>query len=840
LLRLEPVRWWKKGVLLAALTVTGAFVLYLIGINLILRTRILRSALNGAQHDIVVDYEQAYSLWPGGAHVSGLTIRGEDDNVQWWLRIDSCDFHVALADFRRRRFHATRVRAEGLTLRARLKFTEAAPEHIAALPLVPGFGPLPVRLPAPPSPPPTDREYHLWSVQLDDVDVVHVSEVWVDVLRFAGDMRVRGRWLFRPVRLLDVGPAVIDGLHSVSYGQTALISELSGPIYATIHPLDIRPPGPPEFVRHASASTDVVGRLHVSAVADVLALRAGLRISSEDGTLRLASVIDHGTLRPGTRASLVVPSAEAEEFGASLIGSVAADLRVEQPPGESPTVNSNVELRGLRLLKARAAATLQLLSAQLRSQQLDLVAPFGDVAWTAAFSGLASDDLGSWGEQVPGDYRIRAGALRADAALRGSVSEGQISGNVALALPGVVVGKDREEWSGDVRAALNIGSASFESGRIQFGASRATVAYPALRAAGVGASAKSASIDVGSLVLEGAKLRVATAQADMSHLVVRTRGMDARGDVSATIRVGTPPGSGTAVVSFGELAVSNVRLCDSRAAQLEQCAIAPRVEVRVRDLSRATRGGGLHGTLGIRIPHADVSVPSQLLSILPSGLRADHGRGIAALRAEVDLASMTGSGEADVRMDEIRLQAGSHVALGAAMVQVRARGRGDGYTDLSGSSIRLFGWRLGANDEWWGDVELENGAVRASADAELRAAIHISARDASPLVAIVAATTAVPEWLAKIPSTTGLQGDGELLLGKSSMTLQSVYVRGGDVRMRLAYTKGPNESRGGLLFGFGPLSAGFGLGGGEPSFVLIGAEQWFDSVAARLLKPARR
>jgi len=367
----------KKVVLAVTLALTGVAVLYLAGLNLILRTRIFRDLLNGAQHDIVVDYERAYSFWPGRVNVSGLTIRGEDYNVQWWLRIDYCEFDVALAALRRRRFHATRVRADGFMLRARLKFTEASPEHVAALPVVPWFGP-PLRPRGPPPPPPTDEEYNLWSVQLDDVDVVHAGEVWVDILRFAGDMRVRGRWLFRPVRLLDVGPATIDGLSSVSYGREDVLTKLSGSIEATMHPLDIRPPGPPEFVRHTSLSTDVVGLVDGAALANMVGLGRGIRISSADGAIRVAGVVDHGTMRPGTHASVLVQRTDAHGFGADVRGSLAVNLRVEQPPGRSPTATAEVDLRGLRLVKARAAATLPSLSVRLHSQQLELIAPFGD------------------------------------------------------------------------------------------------------------------------------------------------------------------------------------------------------------------------------------------------------------------------------------------------------------------------------------------------------------------------------------------------------------------------------------------------------------------------------
>ena len=115
-------------------------------------------------------------------------------------------------DLFRRSFHATRVRGSGfaIRLRPRLDRSEATPEVIAALPPIAGFVDPPLLDGGPAPPLLTDENYDLWTVELEDVDVQHVREVWIQTWRSKGDTHLRGRLLFRPQRGLEVGPVTVD------------------------------------------------------------------------------------------------------------------------------------------------------------------------------------------------------------------------------------------------------------------------------------------------------------------------------------------------------------------------------------------------------------------------------------------------------------------------------------------------------------------------------------------------------------------------------------------------------------------------------------------------------
>src|SRR5687768_518393 len=160
---------------------------YLVVANVLLRTRLLRNAVSGSSLNfairgnataLLLDYDSAYSIFPGRVHVEGLRIRGRERTLEWLLTLDRADASISLVDLLRQRFHATRVSSSGFTIRLRLRLDRATatPGVIAALPPIAGFADPPLLDGGPEPPLLTDQNYNLWTVELEDVDVEHVRE----------------------------------------------------------------------------------------------------------------------------------------------------------------------------------------------------------------------------------------------------------------------------------------------------------------------------------------------------------------------------------------------------------------------------------------------------------------------------------------------------------------------------------------------------------------------------------------------------------------------------------------------------------------------------------------
>src|SRR5579859_4439699 len=129
---------WRRLVVAALGMVVILTVSYPIIANVLLRTRLLRNAINGPSLSFAIvgnttalrlDYESAHSFFPGRVHLEGLTIRGRDRTAEWFLTLDHSDVDVSLVDLLHHRFHATRLRSDGLAIRARLRL-----HHLDATP----------------------------------------------------------------------------------------------------------------------------------------------------------------------------------------------------------------------------------------------------------------------------------------------------------------------------------------------------------------------------------------------------------------------------------------------------------------------------------------------------------------------------------------------------------------------------------------------------------------------------------------------------------------------------------------------------------------------------------
>ncbi len=321
---------------IAVVVLIAGFAAYLAAMNVFLETRLFRDAISARPGSLLVDYRSAYSLWPGRVHVEGLTIRGRDSSVEWILRLDRCDFRVSLLALIHKRFHASHVNGDGLGLRVRLrKDGPVSPREMRALPPVPGFLDPPLADVGPPPPPLTDANYNLWSVELDDVDANHVRELWIDTVRYAGDLEVRGRWFFRPLRWLDVGPAALS-LRSldVSYGEVEpWLSSATGAFTATIHPSALQEILGADMLDRVSVDGNVRGTLRVANVLAHIVDAPDPGVSrvrrADDAPVDAQVHLGHGVLGPGTQVDIGRFAAVAYAGAVVVDASVSVQAHVD-------------------------------------------------------------------------------------------------------------------------------------------------------------------------------------------------------------------------------------------------------------------------------------------------------------------------------------------------------------------------------------------------------------------------------------------------------------------------------------------------------------------------------
>ncbi len=783
------LRKLRKLARLAGYTLMGVAVLYLGGMNAFLGTHLFRNLISAEPESLLDEYDRAYSQWPGRIHVEGLSIRGRDSNVEWILRLDRCDFHVVFADLARMKFHAQRVRGDGLSLRARLRVDAVSPATMAALPPVPGFLDPPLADVGPPPTPITDATYHLWSVDLEDVVADHVREIWIDTLRYSGDFDVRGRWTFRPMRGLNVGPATIDvRALDVGYGTVEpWASAVRGHLAVRVYPVDLQAVRGAHLIDSVSVSGGLRGTAELTNAVNPAAEGKGVKVVRGTASFAALLNVDHGVLSQGTDLRIDPFDARASAAGFDVDGSLHGDLRVD----DTGTGRAELHAAGVRASAGtRPRARAARIALNLASRELDLTRAFADATFVLDVAGAETDSLETWLSRLaPGSgLSVTAGTVTGDGHLVGAVARGPVHGHITFRARDLSLVGANLSGQGNVDGSVLL--ASLDRDEHTF--------------AGVAdLTAERMAAPVGGATLESDA---------HAHAAVRDgRWGPLRMDLSG---------------SHGELV-------DARAPVKGVRFDIPAFIAHTADLAVAR--DGVAGTVSVEAPRVELRSFATVAALvpLPDDVVVDGGTGTASLRLDVDVARLVCSGEAKLVARGLRMRMGAQSMPGELVVALQAVERGD-RTDLSGSSISFQGAGTPDTLDWWGRVHLRETTLRVRPRLMFRTFITAEAKDASPWTALVASSTPIPQWVLSLVSTAQFEVTGEVLATPSVLAARSVDAdaKGATVRFELERTAAATNWA--MLLDLGAVVGGIGVDGGKTQVLLFGARPWFEQRTAWL------
>jgi hypothetical protein len=419
------------------------FVIYLVGANVLLSTSLFASIVDRDPESIDVRYSRAWTLLPGRIHAQNLSIRGRDRNVEWLLDLDEADFDVSLLGLAKKRFACSRVHGRGIDfwVRRRLGAEPSSPREVADLPPIPGLGPYSL---VPIGPPErsdwSDAEYPLWSIRLEHITAEDVRTIWIDHVRLEGSQRIDGRFYFKPLRVLDIGPATVRVARgALLRGSRTIADGLDGSSGVfTLSPLDLRAMSARTFLRHAS----FVGRGEVrfaDAAELPLPLPGGMTARGAAiarGSMRVAS----GVLGPGTRLEISAPEVAVGGPRVDVAARVALLATVRTNTDGARELAIEGALSDLRARAGDDRATL-LEAARVpvtgASTALDLAgthpAPLEDVHGDIDVPHAEIDAGAAARAWFPANERITAaGRIGLEAHVRAWPAEQRASGNVAL------------------------------------------------------------------------------------------------------------------------------------------------------------------------------------------------------------------------------------------------------------------------------------------------------------------------------------------------------------------------------------------------------------------------
>jgi hypothetical protein len=453
-------RWGLRAVQIAVV----ALVAYMVILNVFLGTSLLRRITNSAGRVFHLDYERAYALVPWRVHAKGIRIRAADSHIEWSLAIDDATFGIHLLRLVHREFRATDVDGDGIAFRVRFLESVPSPAHEARLPEIDGFTDPPLK---PMGPPVTVDADRLFSVDLERVDARHVREVWIDSVRFTGDLRIRSSWKFRPLRRLELDPTTVD-VRTLDVGpgtNPAFLTGVSGRFDVTVQPYDVRQPSLLGTLRYISLQTDLTGTLRAPDLwKEYGGPSSGIVLPAGEGVATLRMNVDHGVVASGSTAQLDVPELELARSTFDGRGSLHVHASVEGLD-DGKTGALDVTLGKIRVgREPLTQARIESLRATLTTRDLDLVKPFGTVLYDATLKGLTAPRADPLTAFLPARFSLTSGLVRADGHIAGSLTEATADGGLTASVESVVLESPFARVTGTVGAHVALASGAGSGG----------------------------------------------------------------------------------------------------------------------------------------------------------------------------------------------------------------------------------------------------------------------------------------------------------------------------------------------------------------------------------------
>lgn len=511
--------------------VVGLHLVYVLAANVILRTGLLRSWLGSDTSKLYVDYDSAWSPYPGRVIVRGFTLRFQDDNVQMFLELDRASMAIDLVGLTRKAFHVQSLDGQGATFRLRHKLAEAQGQEgrLAAYPPIPGFPDPPVRKPRPKEEIP-DESYRLWTIHLEEI-ATSIRELWIMEYRYRGEGSLSGGMRLRPARELWVAPSTLVTRGGVlSIGDQEILAGSEARVEAEVDAYDVRIPRGTAVFRQLTAKADMRGQLTSLAPFRSAYLRdVPVQLDGGRGPLTVVARVDHGVVHPDTRIEWRSADVTVRAGGATVRGDVAFVGHVDPgrggaaaalvDPEARPSLVADVALGRAKLTSGRDTL-LSVTDARtsIATANTDLTASFPFSAAKLDAADVRAPSLPALGALVlPPRVAIRKGA--ASGSVRASYRGGALDARADVALDGVQVTSEEVDVAASGKVSGVVTSKDVH--------------------AGIGFSGSTVALDHAALRVKNSRVDGLTVRVDAVDGLVRTKNAPS---VDTTVSLAVAPG----------------------------------------------------------------------------------------------------------------------------------------------------------------------------------------------------------------------------------------------------------------------------------------------------------
>jgi hypothetical protein len=819
-----PRRRGRTIAILLVSVVVIALAAYPIAGNAILAFGGVQKAFEGTDQ-VAVDFKRAWTLWPGKVHVEGARVTMQDRNVQFALAIEEVDIDIDLMAFTRRTFHATKVRGKGVSYRFRHRIEHEAlgMASVGALPPIPEFHDPPLRQLHPPTAPLTEENYNLWTVHIDDVDVM-ARELWTQMFRYEGDAHVVGAFRLRPAKRLWVGPADLEFLGGkLTSGPHDVMRDMRGKLSVKVDDFDVEPVHGMEPFRYISARMQLAAQIaNLDVLNFVTDPSPNFDVKDGSGLIDMDVAVDHGVFTQGARFNYRTGhlGVENPKLPFRIDGEIALS---GQGPATAPGGHLRLDIpRGKFVIASRRRAPeLHQIEVDIGSSNADITQDFPLTRTEARFRDIVLPELAWLGDLpigLPRTVKIKEG-------------RGHVGGTVVLHQPSQAI-------DGSISAGFTEASVQTESAKVNGTADiLASTHVSAARGATIKGRMISEKIEVATEAATGTFLGRASVDADLALAPRGTMVGEIRAEsgewiadlassrfsgasLSGTARI--EPESVTGTASVTAIRTSILGACPW--AEAEGAKIAARIDTPkdgetsgnlIASLEKATLSWGgfearasetsLLGRYGKGLFSAKIDAKALDMKNqggAPRGWEADVGSVI--LTTELALTEKNAAGPAHLTIKDARGQIGKTKVRGdiVAALAVNSPNQAHRTAEISGA-VQARNIDMATKDRniegWWAHFDLDKAKLDMRQDFDLAGKVKARFRDGLPALYILADQDEIPGFLPNLVPLEGLSVDLGVERYCRWTDVQILDARGGPFAAEGRLQIEPGETRGALL-----------------------------------------
>lgn len=311
----------------------------------------LLERINQRPDKFAIQWESAWTLWPGRVHLKNVTMRGRNKRLDWYAHLDTVAASTRLLPLFDWQVSLRSVSAAGLDYRHRRK-TASGEEEEGSLPSLPAVGAFP-ELASRPRPDETPKESSAapvesglkavtpdderdgkehWRIAADDIEVA-IDQLWFGRYRMTGPMS-----LDTSMDLILKETIEFPRIHftmnrgDVAADEHAMFGQLSLDFQTSLLPFGRRGQKLRDAVSHLTGRFDLLADSASLFFLEIYLKKAPWLHFNSNAPLKAGILLEDGRLMPGSSLESASDAVSVDFLSQTLTGEGRIAMKVEETP----------------------------------------------------------------------------------------------------------------------------------------------------------------------------------------------------------------------------------------------------------------------------------------------------------------------------------------------------------------------------------------------------------------------------------------------------------------------------------------------------------------------------